>query len=252
MGVLDFSFLDELNLSYNDRYFCERVFSTQLGVYEDRLRAIGFSMLENCLDAGCGFGQWTLGLAKLNASVLGIDIDKKRLQVAKKVASQAGYQNLSFGVSALEDMPLATESLDGVFSYSVLYSTRVMATLSEMHRVLRPGGKLYLVTNGPGWYLKCLVEQQTSIGEYHPITLAEAAIERAISVGSGLPHTVNGPHMLSTKTLEQLLSRSGFLIDHLGSEGSFCSAGDESEWHVYPRQFLGLDLVIEALARKKL
>ena len=56
----------------NDAAFLSRVYQTGLTKYQERLRAISFYGLRHVLDAGCGFGQWTLSLSGLNEGGLGL------------------------------------------------------------------------------------------------------------------------------------------------------------------------------------
>ena len=78
-------------LDPNSRGFCERVFSTDPSVYENRLKAIGFQDMDRVLDAGCGFGQWALVMAGMNREVHAIDVDPSRVEfLCEMVAQGAG------------------------------------------------------------------------------------------------------------------------------------------------------------------
>ena len=46
----------------NDKLFIQRVFSKGLDSYINRLEAIGFTKKSKVLDAGCGYGQWSIAL----------------------------------------------------------------------------------------------------------------------------------------------------------------------------------------------
>lgn len=59
-----------------------------------------------CLDVGCGGGDATLELARRVAPdgrVLGVDIDEKKLEVARSEAQQQGVANVEFRVSDIRE-----------------------------------------------------------------------------------------------------------------------------------------------------
>ena len=111
-----------------------------------RLPAAGF-----LLDVGCGSGQtmswfrhrwpgWT---------TLGLDVAREGLVAAHKVGKER-----VFGASAL-DLPLPDGCVDAVVTLDVLqhlpFDGGDLRALREMHRVLRPGGKLFIRTNAQSW-----------------------------------------------------------------------------------------------------
>lgn len=121
--------------------------------YEARLRQIQFSGHSRVLDAACGMGQWSLALAEQNEFVEGIDLSEKRVEVAKKLASEKGCSNIHFQVGSIESLPFGDEYFDAVFCYGSFMFTDMQKTLTEFKRVLKPGGKIYVNANGFGWYM---------------------------------------------------------------------------------------------------
>ncbi|HEY0085340.1 MAG TPA: class I SAM-dependent methyltransferase, partial [Allosphingosinicella sp.] len=93
-------------LTGDDRDFFLRVWATDPEVYRARLDAIGFAGLGNVLDAGCGFGQWSLPLAAANRHVTAVDVSAIRIRTLADVAEHFGVANLTTAVSSLEAMPL--------------------------------------------------------------------------------------------------------------------------------------------------
>ena len=61
--------IGKIFLNDNDFSFFKRVWSQDLNIYKDRLSAIDFNQKNNVLDAGCGFGQWSLQLSILNNNI---------------------------------------------------------------------------------------------------------------------------------------------------------------------------------------
>ena len=97
------------------------------------------------LDVGCGAGQSLIALA-LPSSVLavGLDRDSYALSLGAEWTSDVRFVCGS-GVS----LPFADESFDFVFSRVALPYMHVPTALREIHRVLAPAGRMWLVLHGP-------------------------------------------------------------------------------------------------------
>lgn len=104
------------------------------------------------LDVGCGPGNVTTSLARAagpTGLALGVDISKPML--ARAVRAQAGPQT-GFMLADAQQLPLRDETVDAVVSIAVLQLIPDPAkALTEMGRVLRPGGRLAVMvpTAGP-------------------------------------------------------------------------------------------------------
>jgi arsenite methyltransferase len=104
------------------------------------------------LDVGCGPGSVTASLARAagpDGLALGVDISKPML--ARAVRAQAGPQT-GFMLADAQRLPLRDETVDAVVSIAALQLIPdPAAALSEMGRVLRPGGRLAVMvpTAGP-------------------------------------------------------------------------------------------------------
>jgi ubiquinone/menaquinone biosynthesis C-methylase UbiE len=67
------------------------------------------------------------------------------LEHARRHAAGAGLGNVELHQGLMEALPLADDAIDAVVSNGTLnLSTRKARALAEMHRVLRPGGRLAL------------------------------------------------------------------------------------------------------------
>lgn len=235
--------------SRNDTGFLQRVFKSGLAPYRSRIADLNLRGFESVLDAGCGFGQWSLALSEYNDHVTAVDASVGRIKFLEAVARQEA-PNLRAVVGSIQQLAFADDSFDCIFCYSVIYLTDVSKTLKELVRVLRTGGVLYLVTNGPGWYLKSLIEPRHSTDGYDPVEIAQRAIRRAVDASFGVPSPDGGHQMLTQAAIEVLLTRSGLDIEHLGSEGSLTMRAAQATWNPYPNEFHGLEFVNEAYARK--
>ena len=94
------------------------------------------------LEIGCGLGRHSVLLAKSGASVTSFDLSLKSVAAARdRAAMNAVSDNVALVVAAAEALPFADASFDAIFGRSILHHLEVYPTLSELHRVLRPGGK---------------------------------------------------------------------------------------------------------------
>jgi SAM-dependent methyltransferase len=101
---------------------------------------------ETILDLGSGAGIDVLLSAKRvgpSGFAYGIDMTDEMLDLARKHQAEAGATNVEFRKGTIEDIPLEDESVDVVISNCVInLSADKPAVLSEMYRVLRPGGRI--------------------------------------------------------------------------------------------------------------
>ena len=94
------------------------------------------------LDVGCGPGTITADFAELLAdgSVVGLDRSPEVIAGARE---EHGGANLTFEVGDVYHLDFPDERFDVVFAHQVLqHLASPVAALSEMRRVLRPGGLL--------------------------------------------------------------------------------------------------------------
>ena len=97
------------------------------------------------IDAGCGEMHLSRALAKLGASVLGIDPDPVQ---ARKNREAPITPNLGFVESGADALPVEPHSVNGVFFFNYLHhipSSLYPAVFSELLRVLRPDGFVYVL-----------------------------------------------------------------------------------------------------------
>jgi SAM-dependent methyltransferase len=103
---------------------------------------------EVVLDVGCGAGIDTLLASRLvgpAGRVLGLDMTPAMLDRTRQHAAIIGATNVEVHEGLMEALPFADASVDVVVSNGVLnLSTRKSRALAEMHRVLRPGGRVAL------------------------------------------------------------------------------------------------------------
>ena len=100
---------------------------------------------QRILDIGCGSGQTAIPAAQQGHQVVGIDIAENLIEHAKERALYEGL-DAQFDVGDAENLPYADNSFDVVISMmGAMFAPRPEKVASEIARVLRPGGKLYMV-----------------------------------------------------------------------------------------------------------
>jgi len=102
------------------------------------------------LDLGCGAGALIDALSLLDIDAVGVDVDQASLRQARSARTTARAPAKGRGVRILADnqrLPFASESFDGVISFSVLQYTDWRATIKECRRVLKKGGIAVFIEN---------------------------------------------------------------------------------------------------------
>ena len=101
---------------------------------------------ETVLDLGSGGGIDVLLSAKRvgpTGKVYGLDMTDEMLALAIRNRDQAGATNVEFLKGYIEEVPLPAGTVDVVISNCVVnLSTDKPRVFAEMHRVLRPGGRI--------------------------------------------------------------------------------------------------------------
>ena len=92
------------------------------------------------LDLGCGGGFMSEALAARGAKVIGVDVSRGAIGIAKRHAASGGLA-IRYLVASGEGLPLPDASVDCVVCVDVLEHVRSLdQVLDEVRRVLRPNG----------------------------------------------------------------------------------------------------------------
>jgi len=108
---------------------------------------------ERVLDVGCGTGSFAVLVKERcpGATVVGVDGDAKALAIARRKAERRGVA-IQLDEALATSLPYPDASFDRVTSSLVLHHLthdEKRAALSEIRRVLRPGGTFHLADFGP-------------------------------------------------------------------------------------------------------
>jgi ubiquinone/menaquinone biosynthesis C-methylase UbiE len=135
---------DQIRRSFDQASQDEEHFPSTIDprIYHVRLIQEFFGDLagKRILDAGCGKGRFARILHETDSSarICGLDISPKMLKfVPRGVSSVAG---------SMTSLPFASESFDCVYATESLeHAVEIETAVSELCRVLRPGGHLVII-----------------------------------------------------------------------------------------------------------
>jgi SAM-dependent methyltransferase len=107
--------------------------------WKRRVEMLSSSLKEGdkVLELGCGTGYFTKELTQLNIHITAIDISPELIQEAKK---EINTENVSFQIQNAYQMDFDNNQFDAVIGSSVLHHLEVEKAVSEIFRVLKPGG----------------------------------------------------------------------------------------------------------------
>jgi SAM-dependent methyltransferase len=104
------------------------------------------------LDIACGTGNTTLPLARTGAVVTGLDMTPPLLKQARARAVREGLP-IRFDEGFAETLPYPDSSFDLLVSmFGIMFSPFPASVVSEMARVLRPGGRIALASWTPSGF----------------------------------------------------------------------------------------------------
>jgi tocopherol O-methyltransferase len=166
----------------------------QIDLIEELLKWSQVDSASNILDVGCGIGGSTLYLAnKYQANATGITLSPVQADRAKERARGLGLgERVNFQVANALEMPFADDSFDLVWSLeSGEHMPDKVKFLQECHRVLKPGGKLIMVTwcHRPTDNSPLTAEEQKQLQEIYRVYCLPYVISlpEYQAIASGLP-----------------------------------------------------------------
>lgn len=157
--------------------------------YEEQLLPLITGWLSDChrvVDVGCGEGQVSRAASRLEGMTSVVGLDPTWAQVS--VAAQRGGV---FGRAEAAALPVAGGSVDAVVACLVFeHIEDVDTAISEVSRILRPGGRFVFLLNHPllqtpgsGWIDDTILEEQYwRIGPYLVENHGMEEIEKGVLV----------------------------------------------------------------------
>lgn len=238
----------------DSKYLLRMYGNGDLGKYSQRLERLGFVDCDDVLDAGCGYGQWSLALAELNLRVTSVDVDKSRSEVTSYIAEQNGLGNINSTCASMESLPFSNNAFDAVFCYAALPLTRYLQTLREFMRVLRPGGKLYFGAYDIGHMLYNIVSPHNPTSDFNPRKWAAKAI---IDTDTYLESSIFAPSSprdslyIPIDTVLDFMAKAGYKNIQWDCDGKLSISGKSPGDSFASGEFLGFPGVYEVLCTSR-
>src|SRR5256884_2351328 len=108
---------------------------------------------QRVLDVACGTGVVAVTAARLGAQVTGLDLTPELLERARENARIAGV-DIEWHQGDVEQLPFADGAYDMVLSqFGHIFAPRPEVAISEMLRVLKPGGTVAFSSWPPQFYV---------------------------------------------------------------------------------------------------
>ncbi|MFD3919107.1 class I SAM-dependent methyltransferase [Streptomyces sp. NPDC058595] len=118
------------------------------GFNQPLMETAAISETDSVLDVGCGAGRTTRLAAQRadRGQALGLDLSGPMLEKARDSARREGVGNVSFVQGDAQVHPFEAARFDRAISrYGMTFFTDPVAAFTNLHRALRPGGRLAFV-----------------------------------------------------------------------------------------------------------
>lgn len=166
-------------------------FERTVDMFMERFRLNGVEVdlrSARCLDAGCGSGRYTMAIAKAGAAhAHGIDLSARAAADAAARAERLGYgPRVTFTQGSVIDLPPDWSGrFDFVCSNGVVHHTPdPRKGLAEIHRVLKPRGRAFIMVYGKGGLFWALTDFCRDVLSAVPLDVADAWLQmRGTPVG---------------------------------------------------------------------
>ena len=129
----------------------EKMESHHLDITQKTLRLMNLAAGQRILDLGCGAGWATRLLARAAtgsaaSQVVGLDVSDEMIRLAHETSE--GFDNLEYVCGSAMQIPWQDNSFDRVLSVeSFYYYPDQTLALTELYRVMAPGGRLFILIN---------------------------------------------------------------------------------------------------------
>jgi SAM-dependent methyltransferase len=168
--------------------------------------ALGEAARGSVLDVACGPGILSAAIAKTAREVVAFDLTPQMLTTAAQRCAEAGLGNVTFREGTATELSFADAAFDAVVTrLSVHHFDRPGRAMSEIFRVLRPGGRFVIAD---------VISSEVP---------AEAELQNAIEILRDPSHV----RMLPGSELAALVGGAGFAIE---SRATWDKPREFEEW----------------------
>ena len=136
---------------------------------------------KSLLDLGSGLGEGAVYFAKQGANVTAADLSGEMLEVVKRLAT---LHNVTVATQKCpaDDIPVADNTFDVVYSGNLLHHVDIASTLKEAHRVLKPGGIAVFtdpLVHNPLIQIYRRMAQDVRTEDEHPLSMKQVDMFRS-------------------------------------------------------------------------
>ncbi len=158
---------------------------------------------EDVLELGSGPGYLSTEVAKVlkNGMITGIDISENMIKLARCRVKENGLENAQFFVGDVMNFIFEDNYFDVcISSYLIHWLTDIRYFFREVHRVLKEGGKLGIISPSQEWY--------------HEIRTAFRNIMKKYKryIPKNFPKELVGLKVYSENEIREILAESGFKV----------------------------------------
>jgi len=221
----------------------KRIYDLGIPYWRRQLEILGMTVPGGkVLEVGSGNGQWLIAYAQDAEEVIGIEPSKAireySLERIAEYPKEAPKIKVLEGVA--EDLPFPDQYFDRVLCVGVLMFTQQDLALKEMSRVLKPGGKICLTTNGLGYFMMRILNgfRYKSTGKMKYGLRGILATLLKWWFGKQIP----GPKAVNSNEMDRLLSRYDLML---------YDTRIYLAQNLYPKEHLGFPTNYAFLAGKK-
>ncbi len=152
------------------------------------------------LDVGCGAGEWLVLMRELGWQVEGVDFDRSAVDVAVR-------NGLQVRCGSLEQQNYPTDSFDAVtLNHVIEHVPEPLATVRECLRVLKPGGKLVVLTpNSSSLSHRCFKNNWRGLEPPRHLHIFSMRAMRSLLETAGFQQVVLRPDIAASVIYESVL-----------------------------------------------
>jgi SAM-dependent methyltransferase len=174
---------------------------------------------DEVLELGCAYGVTTIKALEAGARVFAADLDQRHLDIMQSRVPGELKGNLRCQQAALPDATLPENHFGAIFCSRVLHFLRgddVSDSVRNMYRWMKPGGRLYLITDTPYGIWRAFIptwEANKANNERWP-GLMEPAVDYLPYKPTG--RTGGGPkflNLMDTDLLSRICREAGFSVE---------------------------------------
>jgi len=132
---------------------------------QDFVKLMQEEKCHSLLEIGCGNGRDSIFFSNAGFRAIAIDVSESAVELAEGNIKEAKAR-VNIQVANAEKLPFKNREFDAVFSLSVLHSTNLKKSLSEVDRVLRSGGIAFIYIYGDTQYATGKVKDIIATNDY--------------------------------------------------------------------------------------